>query len=545
MEIPSRKRENLILLIISVGFIIWSTAFIYRSSFVAVDGRRYFCLFDDAMISMRYAWNFSHGLGLVWNQGENIQGYTNLLMTLLMSFATLIFNKSTAVLFMQIVGMGLMLAIAYVSAGIVNHIITKENHQIRTFIKILTFFCALSYYPLAYWSLMGMETGLLTLLLLSSVLFAFQYTSNKKISYLFFVSGTLGLAFLTRNDSIVYAILVWAYIAWESFTSRSRADVGKVVQLLISIIFYFGIVGGQLIFHYWYYGEMLPNTYTLKLTGMPLVLRIVNGVGFISPFLHQIIFFLVIASMEVVFNFQKRKLLLISLFLSALCYQIYVGGDAWTYWRMMSPFIPLLSLLFILSVNDLVLAISSTQASKAYFFRRPIFPDKYIFPFLVILLTLAGLLLINVRFLPNILLIEKPYQQNANRMNVNRAITINQLTTNNATVGVFWAGSIPYYTDRNAIDFLGRCDKYIAQLPPDISGAVAEKGMKSVPGHNKYDLNYSIKDLHPTYVQNFIWGAQNLSEWAANNYVKVNHNGISVFFLKDSPQVLWNKISEP
>jgi hypothetical protein len=39
----------------------WAHPFIMESSVVAFDGRRYFNLFDDAMISMRYAWNFSHG----------------------------------------------------------------------------------------------------------------------------------------------------------------------------------------------------------------------------------------------------------------------------------------------------------------------------------------------------------------------------------------------------------------------------------------------------------------------------------------------------
>ena len=42
---------------ITVAFFTWASLFIYRSSFVAIDGRRYFALFDDAMISMRYAWN--------------------------------------------------------------------------------------------------------------------------------------------------------------------------------------------------------------------------------------------------------------------------------------------------------------------------------------------------------------------------------------------------------------------------------------------------------------------------------------------------------
>ena len=69
MQRTRPNRQTVVIAVIAIGFVAWSASFIYRSSFVAIDGRRYFCLFDDAMISMRYAWNFSHGLGLVWNPG--------------------------------------------------------------------------------------------------------------------------------------------------------------------------------------------------------------------------------------------------------------------------------------------------------------------------------------------------------------------------------------------------------------------------------------------------------------------------------------------
>src|SRR5215217_9297644 len=105
-----RRTHAFVTVGIGTCFVAWASLFIYRSSSVGIDGRRYFCLFDDAMISMRYAWNFSHGMGLVWNVGERIQGYTNLLMTLIMSIATLVFDKSIAALSIQILGVGFMLA---------------------------------------------------------------------------------------------------------------------------------------------------------------------------------------------------------------------------------------------------------------------------------------------------------------------------------------------------------------------------------------------------------------------------------------------------
>ena len=543
MDLNTRKLEKVIIVVISIGFVIWSAAFIYRSSFIAVDGKRYFCLFDDAMISMRYAWNFSHGLGLVWNTGEFIQGYTNLLMTLLMSFSTLIFDKSTAALFIQIIGVGFMLAIACVTLKISDIIAQNNNQRCLALVRVLSFFCALSYYPLAYWSLMGMETGLLTLLLLLGILSAFNYTRSNKSALLLLVVGCLGLAYLTRNDSLIFAILIWSYITWETFTSKPGRK--HFWQLFAAISLYFLFVIGQLVFQYLYYGELLPNTYTLKLTGMPLLVRIKNGVGFVKPFLIATALILILPAVDLVFDFGKRKLLLLSIICSAIGYQVYIGGDPWNYWRIMSPSMPLAIVLFISAINDIVFVMLRTKTLRVYFLRNPIFPRKHITEFLVISLTLIGLLSANWRFLIEISLLRKPYQAQANQDNVNTAIALSQLTTSDATIGVFWAGSIPYFIDRKAIDFLGKSDRYIAQLLPDVSGSVSWSGMDSVPGHNKYDLNYSIKNLEPTYVQDVMWGKQNLSKWAESKYVKVKYDSASLFLLEGSPSVFWNKINLP
>ncbi len=140
------------------------------------------------------------------------------------------------------------------------------------------------------------------------------------------------------------------------------------------------------------------------------------------------------------------------------------------------------------------------------------------------------------------LLLDLPYQNNYSRAHVEIAIAINELTDENATVGVFWAGSLPYYVDRVAIDFLGKSDKYIANLPPDTSGQIAGLGMDSIPGHNKHDLTYSIQTLLPTYVEEFDYGAEKLSGWAKDYYVRVKYNDAKLYLLKDSPNVNWDKV---
>ncbi|KHD05935.1 hypothetical protein PN36_11485 [Candidatus Thiomargarita nelsonii] len=217
-----KPADYLILAGIAIGFIIWAALFIYRSSFIAIDGQRYFSLFDDAMISMRYAWNLSHGIGLVWNPGEWVEGYTNLLMVLLMSLVTLIFdNKSIAVLAIQISGILFMLANAYLTMRIAEQISLGESQQHRLLLKLITFFCTLSYYPLVYWSLMGMETGLLTFLLLLGILFVLRNTREHNQNLLFLMPIILGLAYLTRPDSLIPAVIILTYFYYSESRQKS------------------------------------------------------------------------------------------------------------------------------------------------------------------------------------------------------------------------------------------------------------------------------------------------------------------------------------
>ncbi|MDW8173780.1 MAG: hypothetical protein RML73_14985, partial [Anaerolineae bacterium] len=92
------------------AYLLWSLTFIQRSSF-EVEGQRMYALFEDSMISMRYAWNFVQGHGLVWNVGEApVEGYTNFLWVLVMASQIVLFGRLNGVLAVQIVGMLILCA---------------------------------------------------------------------------------------------------------------------------------------------------------------------------------------------------------------------------------------------------------------------------------------------------------------------------------------------------------------------------------------------------------------------------------------------------
>src|SRR5918998_5274003 len=241
-------------------FVAWASLFIYQSSFVGVDGRRYFCLFDDAMISMRYAWNLSHGFGLVWNPGEYVEGYTNPLMTLLMALPTLLFDKVNAVLAMQVLGIVFNLVNAYLVMLIADQLLLGQEQRYRRLFVVLAFLCALSYYPLVYWSLMGMETGLVAVLVSLSVLCALKYAREQRPGQGVVLCVSLGLAFLTRPDALIFAVPVFVCVFYVFFAGRESGRRPSLSFLLGMVGLYAVFIVGQELFRWGYYGEWLPNT---------------------------------------------------------------------------------------------------------------------------------------------------------------------------------------------------------------------------------------------------------------------------------------------
>ncbi len=97
------------------------------------------------------------------------------------------------------------------------------------------------------------------------------------------------------------------------------------------------------------------------------------------------------------------------------------------------------------------------------------------------------------------LLLEPSVYVSANERWVRTAKILNDITSDDAVLAVYAAGSVPYYTDRKSIDMLGKMDKVIArqkiQLPLTVSTIRHLR-----PGHDKWDLNHSIDKLQPDVI---------------------------------------------
>ncbi len=531
------KMKYIYIVTIAAVYCIWAMTFIYKSSFLALDGKRYFCLFDDAMISMRYAWNFSHGHGLVWNSGERVEGFTNFLMTIYMSIHTAIFNKVLAVLMIQLSGVVFMLGICFFSMKIGEMLLEEIKLDKRTDLKALCFIAGFSYYPLSFWSLAGMETGMLTIFLFAAIWCIFRSETNHQVSVGWPI--LCGCAYLTRPDVAILIIIVALYRCL-SLTVKNRPWTIYLIEVSILLCFF---VGGTL-FRFIYYGEMVPNTYVLRFSEFPISFRIENGIGFITPFLDSIKYLIIIAGIGLVLNWSRRCALLYGIVILSIVYQIGVGGDPWNYWRMLCPSIPLLLLLFICELTRIVQGRLTVSPTNKWLKMSIELKNSWLQSAAMYAFFLLAIMPPNEQFKDEINFKKEPYRTKANQRNVNIAIALNEITTDKATIGVVSAGAIPYYSGLPAIDFLGKMDPYIARLKPDLSGARSWNGMKSVPAHNKYNLRYSIVEKKPTYVQIGQIGNDDLTDFLKSQYDEISYKEIKMWLKKNSQDVLWDKLKK-
>src|SRR6185295_13134955 len=71
----ARRGAHALAALLALVALVWWGTHAWRERFLS----------DDAFISFRYADHLARGLGLVWNAGERVEGYTNFLWVLLMA----------------------------------------------------------------------------------------------------------------------------------------------------------------------------------------------------------------------------------------------------------------------------------------------------------------------------------------------------------------------------------------------------------------------------------------------------------------------------
>ncbi len=527
MNLVSRYFSIFLLIFVLLGFGVYAARYIQATSFV-IEGTRYYNLFDDAMVSMRYAWNLAHGNGLVWNAGERVEGFTNPLWVFFMAFWHLLpLNGPQISLAMQVSG-GVFLALnLIVLYKIVQHL-TDDLLALSAALVMTAF-----YGPLAVWGLLGMEVSLLTLLLSLSAWMTLTLDHARHKHWLYLL---LGFSTLIRIDMAVPAVLILGFLA---FTDRPNWKSHLVWGVSVLLLF----LGGQTLLRVWYYGEWLPNTYTLKMAGLSPIIRIARGVWVLFELAWQmnwVVFLLPLTAF--LFRRDKSVWLLALLFAGQAAYSTYVGGDAWEHRgganRFISIALPLWFTLFGVTLASLRNAVETGLRLKGW---------KIIASHIVALVLVgfslwnANFLLADYRSIERWLLQRKPFYIESHEKYIRTALILEDITQPGAKIAVTAAGTVPYYLpDRYFIDLLGKTDQVIARQR--IKSPVSLAGIADVrPGHMKWDYSYSVGELEPDVIVQLWEEDYKSAEPYLAEYELVTIGGLPFYLRKDSPLVVWDQ----
>ncbi len=200
-------------------------------------------LSDDALISLRYSTRFVSGQGLTWNDGERVEGYSDLLWVLLVS--GLLAVGLPGILSLRV--LGILFSVLFL-AGIFAH---YRNKRLIVLVPLL--FAALSA-PLAVWALGGLEQPLVLFLVSLSVPLLWRAMDRGRASPWILSSIPLAFLCLTRPDGALFTVSAFLAVL---FFGGGRKSLWLV---LLPVLF----ISGQTLFRLQYYDDWIPNTARIK-----------------------------------------------------------------------------------------------------------------------------------------------------------------------------------------------------------------------------------------------------------------------------------------
>ncbi len=447
---------------------------------------------DDAYISFRYAANWAHGLGPVFNAGERVEGYTNFLWTALLSGA--------ARLGLDIPAVSLVLgaALALATLALLWHITRRDAQNAA----LLAPFLLAADGSFALWAVSGLETALYGFLVFAAAVALSREIERGGFPY----SGILfALAAMARPDGVLIFALSMVYLLavrlLKSYHRRElAADAGR-------ILLFAGLFGAYFLWRYRYYGFLLPNTFYAKVEMESPTDQINRGFAHLQTFLNVHYGPIVPALMAVPFiasivaRLRRRPqdadatpatprpagpfpqgyaLLLV---LGYCAYIVYVGGD-WSIGRFFVPILPFAYLLAAQGLGHLF------QAAGLLLRRRAATLSTVAILVLGTALSLAFAYRSSYRGERELYAL--PFEVRlASQSRKAAGEWLRRNAPPDALLLVDAAGQMPYYSGLRSIDLFGLTDAYLAHQRITVG--------KGTPGHEKVDINY-LFSRRPDYI---------------------------------------------
>lgn len=577
MTAPDGARSRAVTLGPLVASAVFGIVFIARTA-SSVNGSLVFSLFDDAMISMRYARNLAHGHGLVWNaDAQPVEGYTNFLWTLWMAGLHLLPVPDTLMPLLVSVSSLVLVLLCTLVAGRVAREIAPSS---RVAAPAAMWFTGL-YFPMIYWSLRGMEVALIAFLTISGALLAIRLHKSAGGRTPVLLALCLGALVLTRPDGALPAAIIGSF-AMVTAPRHRRVSTAILAAAAIGLPFI-----SQTAFRLAYYGDPLPNTYYLKVVGIALSGRVHRGAYAMG---YLVLLEIGVPVLLGTVSFWRRTLksvhpgvyLLAALLAGQAAYSTYVGGDAWEVAEFGNRYIasmgPVLMTFAALGLGALLQAQDGSRARNLTILvallagiallrgldLRPVVglhlrpvdlqsPVERVLPAILAAAGMAGGGLLLARgpraargmVVPALLVLcilggtvgrevihwgfTNAYLLSLDTKLTRYGLELRGATDERATIAQAAAGSIAYFSDRPAIDLLGKSDAVVAHGPsrtqyPDF-----------IPGHSKWNFDHSIGQLRPDVLASFYYLSDGdrvqISAWGYDEVAP------DVYVLRGSPRI--------
>jgi arabinofuranosyltransferase len=203
---------------------------------------------DDAYIGFRYITNFLSGNGFVFNPGERVEGITNIGWLLFITpLACFLEVPLCAKLVGYFCDIGTLCVLALLAQRLAPTFFANPGYRLFAF--PIPMFAATNF-SFNYFSLAGLETGFLALLLSLITLWTSRYPLN---TYLVVLAS---LTYVVRPECALIAPLL-ILISWiaSSISLRKAAESLSLWLLTLAII---------TLVRYSYFGDILPNTFYAK-----------------------------------------------------------------------------------------------------------------------------------------------------------------------------------------------------------------------------------------------------------------------------------------
>jgi hypothetical protein len=433
------------------------------------------CVQEDAFISFRYAANLVDGLGLVYNPGERVEGYSNFLWTVLMAGGMAL--GADPVPLSRFAG----LAFATILIALVYRVAWQEDRSRGVTHGLVAAAFVAASPSIATEGVQGLETVFFALLVTAGTLLGIESRRTDTGTRLAVMSGlVLALASMTRPEGLgVLGLLLAGSCAFQISRRRfapHRSD-------LVTSAAFVALFAPYWLWRFAYYGYPFPNTFYAKTGGGWR--HVLRGLEYLRDFAlgNPVLIVTTLACIvAVILTLSRRRddppradpfdLVAGTLLVGYLGYVAIVGGDFKATFRFVIPVLPLWALWLDRRLS-LGLAGRSIRARRA-----------------VVGLLLAAIVAggaVQVR--PSL------------RWAADRTWDLERRTAAGLwlraharpgeTLAIHSAGIIPYYSGLYTIDMWGLNDLHIGHREMPAMGS-------GLAGHEKTDPVY-VFDREPTY----------------------------------------------